>query len=184
MNQKVLPLVDGNDLPALGVSAFTLKSKESTQNLITDCLNLGIRHFELSQLFNNCHLIVEAINKSNIPRNEIFITYKIWTKDKDARDLIQNIIEELKLIKLSYVDLMIIHAPIDIKNRFDQWQAIEYLKDIQLTKSIGVSYYNEVQLQDLVKNCNYQPTVIMVRIILYHPSLFLHTYFIIIYSFF
>lgn len=160
------PLVDGNDIPVLGLGAFRRDSEEATVEVVRKFISLtavqSMRHIEISELFGNGSIILNAINDCGVQREDIFLTYKVWPKDRSGADIIESVADSLSLIQLSHFDLVLIHAPIDTKKKFDQWSALEVLKDQGLTKSIGVSCYSEMQLVELMKFCQIQPSVLQV----------------------
>ena len=71
--------------------------------------------------------------------------------------------ETLAASSLTYVDLLLIHAPIDMKNRVDQWKALESIKQDGFARSIGLAYMTNTQLGDLIKNCTIIPATLEVK---------------------
>ena len=151
MNKKV-PLLDGNDIPLIGLSSFCCNSVKETSNVIKTALELGIRSFEISELFGNGHTIIESIINSGIKREEVYITYKIWPKERGPKDIVLACLDCLSSAGLTSVDMLILHGPLDIINGFDQWRAFEYLQTEGMTKSIGLADYSEKQLTEVLKN--------------------------------
>jgi len=168
MNSK-RPLVDGNDIPILGLGSFRKDSEEATTEIILKFLALTadqtMKHIEISELFGNGLIVLNAILESGVSRDNIFLTYKVWPKDRSGAEIIMSVSDQLSLTQQSYFDLVLIHAPLDPKRKFEQWSAFEMLKEQGLVKSIGVSNYSESQLVDLMKFCQIQPTVLEV---IYH----------------
>ena len=151
MNRKV-PLLDGNDIPLIGLSSFCCNSVKETSHVIKSALELGIRSFEISELFGNGHTIMESIINSGIKREEVYITYKIWPKERGPKDIVLACLDCLSSAGLTTVDMLLLHGPLDLVNGFDQWRAFEYLQTEGMTKSIGLADYSEKQLTEILKN--------------------------------
>jgi diketogulonate reductase-like aldo/keto reductase len=163
MSSEMLQLTDGNDLPMIGIGAFCMKTEEETRAVIKKAISLGVRHFEISELFGNGHIIVDAI-RQDLERSQVNITYKIWPKERGPKELVHNCIETLKLNKLEYVDLLLLHNPINPTKLNEQWSGLEYMQTKGLAKSLGVCGYSETQLMQLLKDCTVQPTVVEMEV--------------------
>ena len=166
-SSHIIPLVDGTDIPTFGLAAFRDNDERVVKETVTRFLEVTrdqpIKHVEISELFGNGAVVVDVLYRAGLQRSEIYLTYKIWPKLRKGRDIITSCTEALELIDASYprtyFDLVLVHAPIDIPNKFDQWTAVEALKENGFTKSIGVCCYNEDLMVDLMKNCGSQPVV-------------------------
>ena len=156
---KLLPLNDGFDMPQICLGAFQGLSVEATKARIKDFYALGVRHFEIAELFGNGHIICEALREVYSDRSDVYITLKLWPKSKKPRDLVISCKETLRSLDLVYVDLVLTHAPIDVENRVDQWKALEELKDEDLVRSLGIANITAIALTDLLKNCRISPSV-------------------------
>ena len=152
----MLPLNDGYDMPQFGLVSFRKDDIKSFKQLIIERLEQGIRNIEISDLFGNGCVAVESIfdGDLSIERKDIFITFKIWPKNRKQEELINSFLESLHFLGLDYVDLLLIHAPIDINNRLDQWRALEHLKNEGVAKSIGGCNMTHSQLSNLIKTCH------------------------------
>jgi diketogulonate reductase-like aldo/keto reductase len=162
--QAMLPLNDGFDMPQFGLVSYRNDDTKLFKDLLEERLNQGIRHIEISDLFGNGSFAVESVLDGDlaIERKDIFITFKIWPKNSKHQELVESFRESLHFLDLKYVDLLLIHAPIDINNRLDQWKALEQLKHEGLTKSIGGCNMTHSQLSNLIKVCTVIPAVIEV----------------------
>ena len=162
------PLVDGHDVPKFGLAAFRNDDEGVVREVVHSFLDLTanqpVKHVEISELYSNGHVIMDVLNQRGLQRSEIYLTFKIWPKNRNGRDIITSCTECLTLIQESYpetyFDLVLIHAPIDVMNKSEQWTAVETLKDNQVAKSIGVCGYNEDLMVDLMKNCASQPVIV------------------------
>ena len=160
----MIRLSDGNDMPCVGLASFRKDSIDATHSQIKYGLQVGLNYFEITELFGNEHMISEALQ--DCPRSDIFISLRLWPKDRKYKDILKSVRDSLQGANLSYVDMLILHAPIDPINKFDQWKAMEELKDAGLVKSLGVGNLTLLQLMDLLKNCNFAPTVLEVSTLL------------------
>ena len=160
----MLPLNDGFDMPQFGLASYRNDDTDLFKNLLVERLNQGIRHIEISDLFGNGSFAVESVLDGDlaIERKDIFITYKIWPKNRNQKELVEFFLESLQFLGLDYVDLLLIHAPIDINNRLDQWKALEQLKSEGTAKSIGGCNMTHAQLSNLIKVCTVIPAVVEV----------------------
>ncbi len=90
--------------------------------------------------------------------------YQIWPKYRAREELVESFKETLSMSGLGYVDLLLVHAPIDIQNRVEHWKAVETVKQEGLAKSIGLAYMTNIQLGDLIKHCTVIPAALEVMI--------------------
>ena len=156
----MIRLSDGNDMPSIGLASFRKNTVDETEKQIANALQVGMKYFEITELFGNEHMIMNGL--SEVPRSELFVSLRLWPKDRKYKDVLISVKEALKGAGLSYVDLLVLHAPIDPVNKFDQWKAMEELKDMGLVKSLGAGSLTLLQLMDLLKNCNFAPSVLEV----------------------
>lgn len=129
-------LSDGYNMPPLGLAAFRLDSNESMKDTVKLAVKNGIRYFEISELFCNGHIILEALAEAGLLRSDAYISVKIWPKNRTPDALLESTKRLIEINRFEYVDLMLIHAPIDVENRFDQWKSLEQLKELKLVNSL------------------------------------------------
>lgn len=151
-------------MPAIGLTSFRKNSVDETKTQVINALNVGMKYFEITELFGNEHMIMEALQ--GVPRTEIFISLRLWPKDRKFKDILRSVKATIQGANLGYVDLLVLHAPIDPVNKFDQWKAMEELKDMGLVKSLGAGSLTLLQLMDLLKNCNFAPSVLEVSFLM------------------
>lgn len=140
------------DIPALGFGTFRLKDQVAF-NSVKTALEIGYRHIDTAQIYENESEVGAAIAESGIPRSEIFITTKIWTSNLSPEKLIPSLKESLTKLKTDYVDLTLIHWP-SPKNEFpleDTLKALMEAKETGLTKEIGVSNFPISELKKAIK---------------------------------
>lgn len=159
----MLPMSDGQDIPQIFSSAFRLGTVEETRAHVHTLYYSGVRHFEIAELYGNGHTVCEAL-KEVAERDQVFIALKVWPKNQKPDDVIRTVEYLLDSYGLSYVDLISMHAPIDIENKVEQYKSLETLKDMGLTRSLGLVNINAVMLQDLLKNCRITPVTYQVEV--------------------
>lgn len=161
---QTLPLLDGCDVPQLCLSAFRGASAEATKERVKQFYNSGGRHFEVAELFGNAHTVCEALRELKASRSELYMTLKVWPKSRKLDDIVTSCTGLLHEVGLEYVDLLMIHAPIDMENKSDQWKALEDLHDLGIAKSLGAVNLSSAGLTDLLKNCRISPAVLEMEV--------------------
>ncbi len=140
------------EIPALGLGTFRLKD-QSAFNSVKMALEVGYRHIDTAQIYENESEVGAAILESGIPRSEIFITTKIWISNLSQDKLIPSLKESLTKLKTDYVDLTLIHWP-SPNNEVpleDTLKALMEAKETGLTKEIGVSNFPINELKKAIK---------------------------------
>ena len=120
------------------IRKLKLKDKEA-ENIISKALSLGYRHFDTASYYENEAIIGSTLSKSMIPREEIFITTKVWDDDQGYDETIRSFYRSLERLQTDYIDLFLIHWP--TQKSLDTWCALEYLYNIGLVRAIGVSNF-------------------------------------------
>jgi len=152
MSDNKIGLIDGNDIPKVGLASYCCNEVKETREVAERALDAGIRHFEIAELFGNGHIIVESIVSREIKREDIFLTLKVWPKDRGAKETVQACLDTLESAGLKFADCIILHAPIDMVNDQDQWRAFEWLQTEGYTKSVGLANFTEQKLTEVLKN--------------------------------
>lgn len=132
-----LTLNDGNAIPAVGFGVFLIPNDGSTYDAVTKALRLGYRHIDTAAAYFNEDEVGRAVCDSGIPRDEIFVTSKLWLQDYGYDAACRGIDASLKKLGLDYIDLYLIHQPYgDVPGA---WKAMEDAQKAGKIKSIGVS---------------------------------------------
>ena len=157
-------LNDGATIPQLGFGVFKVDPAQ-TERIVTDALEVGYRHIDTAAIYRNEEGVGRAIAASGIPRDELFITTKLWNNrhgDADAA-----IAESLEKLGLDHVDLYLVHWPAPRQNRFiEAWHALEGIREQGLATSIGVSNFARHYLERLLPEANVTPAVNQIEL---HP---------------
>lgn len=143
---------------ALGV----WQSGKDTKQAVLDALKAGYRHIDTAACYGNEEAVGMAIKESGIPREEIFITTKLWNDDIRKHRTKEALQESLRRLQVDYVDLYLIHWPVE--GYIDAYLEMEKLKEAGLIKSIGVSNFRKSHLQNLLANVHKIPSVNQIEI--------------------
>ncbi len=130
-------LSDGNDIPSLGFGTFQIPADGSTYDAVKMALKLGYRHIDTAVAYFNEQEVGKAVKDSGIPRDQIWITSKIWLQDHKYEDAKKAINLSLKKLDTDYIDLYLIHQPYGAVD--EAWQAMEEAQKAGKIRSIGVS---------------------------------------------
>ena len=132
-----ITLNDGNKIPAIGFGVFTIPNDGPTYEAVMQALRAGYRHIDTAAAYFNEEDVGKAVRDSGIPREEIFITSKLWLQDHGYEAAKKGIARSLRKLDLGYIDLYLVHQPYgDVAGA---WKAMEEAKAEDLLKSIGVS---------------------------------------------
>jgi len=125
-------------MPIFGLGTYSLRSGKKTQKIIRYALKVGYRLIDTANIYENEEDVGSAIRSSGIPREEIFVTTKLWNSDHGYDTTLFACERSLKRLDLSYVDLFLIHWPVE-ELRKDTWKALETLQKEKKCRAIGVS---------------------------------------------
>lgn len=130
-------LNDGNKIPAIGFGVFMIPADGPTYEATLAALKAGYRHIDTAAAYMNEQDVGRAVRDSGIPREEIFVTTKLWPQDYAAADAPAGIRRSLDNLGLDYIDLMLLHQPYGPVD--EAWATLEDAKEAGLVRSIGVS---------------------------------------------
>ena len=161
-------LNNGVEIPRLGLGVYQASPGESTLRAVKYALKIGYRLIDTAWLYGNEGDVGRAILESDIERDEIFITTKVWNSDQGYRSTLSACERSLQRLGLPYVDLYLIHWPVEGQGK-DTWKAMIQLLREGKTRAIGVSNYEISHLQEIFQNFDVIPSVNQVE---FHPFLF------------
>ena len=151
-----ITLNSGTSIPAIGLGVYKIPNGESTEQAVLWALSAGYRHIDTASFYGNEESVGAALRKSTIPREEIFLTTKLWPTDFFSAE--KACATSLKKLGTTYIDLYLIHWPSPVgKDR--AWKSLVRLQQSGLCKAIGVSNYSIAQLQALEKSSTILPAV-------------------------
>ena len=157
-------LLNNIEIPMLGYGTYKTAADEEGLQMIKDAIKAGYRHIDTAQGYKNEDLVGQAIRESGIPRNQFFVTTKVWNDNQGYDKTKESIEESLNKLNIDYIDLLLIHWPIpqgknDEWKKLNQetWKAMEEYYDAGLIKAIGVSNFLEHHLNNLLESARIMP---------------------------
>ncbi len=160
-------LHNGVKMPWFGLGVFKVKEGTEVINSVKAAIKNGYKSIDTAAVYQNEEGVGKAIKESGVPREELFITSKVWNSDQGYDSTLQAFETSLKKLGLDYLDLYLIHWP--GKNKFKEtWKALEKLYKEGRVRAIGVSNFKIHHLEELLKDCEIKPMVNQVE---YHPHL-------------
>jgi diketogulonate reductase-like aldo/keto reductase len=154
----VIGLNNGVNIPALGLGVYQAESGRETERAVLDALDLGYRHIDTAKAYGNEKDVGRAIKKSGIPREEVFITTKLWNTDHGYDQTKRAFDESRSDLGVDYIDLYLIHWPVE-GLRGESWRAMVELLERGDCRSIGVSNYTITHLEELLASSPIVPAV-------------------------
>jgi len=155
------------EIPRLGLGTWDLRGRGAYQAVLWS-LDLGYRLIDTASLYGNENEIGEALKDTNIPREEIFLTTKVWNNDQGYLNTLSAFKKSLKRLKVEYIDLYLIHWPVSgLRN--DTWKALEEIYNSEKTRAIGVSNFTIHHLKELLEISETIPTINQIE---FSPFLF------------
>jgi len=162
-----LTLNDGHTIPQLGFGVFKVDPAE-TERAVSAALEAGYRHIDTAAVYRNEAGVGRAIAASGIPRDELFITTKLWNSEQGAATSRGAIETSLETLGLDYVNLYLIHWPRpDLDRYVETFQQLEQFKAEGLTRSIGVSNFHQPHLERILAETDTVPAVNQIEL---HPA--------------
>lgn len=157
-------LNNGNKIPTVGFGVFQIPADGSTYTAVAEALKAGYRHIDTAQAYFNEAEVGRAIKDSGIPREDIFVTSKLWLQDYAYETAKATIDATLEKMGLDYLDLYLLHQPYGEVEQ--AWKALEEAKEAGKIKSIGVSNFTPNYWNKFVPNFKTIPAVNQVE---FHP---------------
>lgn len=159
-------LHDGVEIPQLGFGVFQVPS-EDVQGVVEEALEVGYRHIDTAAAYRNERGVGAAIASSGIPRDEVFVTTKLWNSQQGYESTLGAFEKSLARLGFDYVDLYLIHWPVPTEGRaLDTWRAFERIHEEGRSRTIGVSNFRIEDLEMLEREAVTQPTINQIEL---HP---------------
>lgn len=165
--QDTTILHNGVKMPNFGLGVYKSQDGEEVINAIHYAVKAGYRSIDTASLYFNETGVGEAIKQCGLPREELFITTKVWNSDQGYESTLAAFEESMKKLDLEYLDLYLIHWPVKEKYK-DTWRALEKLYKDGRVRAIGVSNFHQHHLEDLMSVAQVKPMVNQVEL---HPFL-------------
>ncbi|MFC0338349.1 Aldo/keto reductase [Kushneria avicenniae] len=174
--QETYTLANGVNIPKLGLGTWLIESTDA-EKAVKEAIKLGYRHIDTAQDYGNEAEVAAAVKASGVSRDELFVTTKLAAQYKTYEGAVEAINGSLERMGLEYIDLMIIHSPqpwgeFGTKDRFFQgnkeaWRALEDAYEAGKLRAIGLSNFNEQDIDNILESCRVAP---MVNQVLAHVS--------------
>ncbi len=172
MKKGYTVLNNGVKMPNLAFGTFKVNEGDDVQ-IILDAIEAGYRHFDTAAFYNTEEALGKGLKKSGLPREEFFVTTKVWKTRMGYEEAKKSFEESLEKLDMDYVDLLLIHWPrpdeeTDWKKLdVETWRAFEEIYKEGKVKAIGVSNFLNHHMQNILDNCEVVP---MVNQIEFHPG--------------
>jgi diketogulonate reductase-like aldo/keto reductase len=160
-----IKLNDGRTIPQLGLGVWQIPAGRKCEAILGAAFEAGYRHVDTASFYGNEESVGAAVRVSGIPREEIFVTTKLWNSDhSDPERAFET---SLRKLKLEFIDLYLIHYPVTARRQ--SWRVFEKLKEQGKVRSIGVSNFTIRHLTELLAQTDMMPAVNQVE---FHPYLY------------
>ncbi|MGG0247656.1 aldo/keto reductase [Peribacillus frigoritolerans] len=164
---ETITLHNGVKMPQLGFGVFKVKNGNETVESVKKAVEVGYRAIDTAAIYENEEGVGQAIRECGVPREELFITSKVWNTEQGYDKTLKAFEDSLKRLGLEYLDLYLIHWP--GKDKYlETWRALEKLYKDGKVKSIGVSNFHIHHLENLLANSEVKPVVNQIEL---HPLL-------------
>ena len=151
-------LNDGVAMPRLGLGVWRAGSGHETRQAVLWALEAGYRLVDTARVYGNERDVGAALRSSAVPRDQVFVTTKLWNRDQGYEKAKRALATSLRDLGLDYVDLYLEHWPVEGK-RLDSWRALQELRADGYARSIGVSNFQERHLDELLAMADVVPSV-------------------------
>ena len=158
--QTYLTLNNGVKIPQFGIGVFLINGEDNTEKAVLEALKMGYRHIDTAHAYFNERGVGAAVKKSGIPRNEIFVTSKLWPTEYGEGITYPAVMKMLKRTGLDYLDMVLLHHP--MKDYIGAWKDLEKLNKEGKVKAIGISNFDRdyKRLEELLKNANNNANIV------------------------
>lgn len=164
-----LRLNTGDYIPAIGFGTWQILLNNRAENAVTSALELGYRLLDTAFVYGNEKGVGAAVNKSSVPRADIFLTTKLWNRNQGYDNALDAFDRSLNSLRVDYIDLYLIHWPQSKELTRESWRAMEVIYQSGKSKAIGVSNYDVSQLKDLMDAAVTPPAVNQIE---FHPFVY------------
>ena len=161
MTQTFITLNDGNKIPQFGLGVFQVPEGEATINAVKTALEMGVRHIDTAHAYQNERSVGKAVKESGIPREEIWITTKLWPSEYGEGKTSDAIDKMLKRLGTDYIDLLLLHQ--QFGDYIGAWKDMQKAVKDGRVKSIGLSNFESERLEEVLAIAEIPPSVLQVE---------------------
>jgi len=158
ISSTTLALESGATIPQVGLGVWQSPSGKTTRDAVVAAIQFGYRHVDTARIYGNEADVGAGVKASGVPREQIFVTTKLWNDDQGYDRALRAFDASVKRMGLDYVDLYLLHWPVAGK-RLDSWRALERLFEEKRARSIGVSNFLVPHLEELLSKAKQTPHV-------------------------
>lgn len=163
-----IKLDNGVEIPQLGFGVFLIRP-EDTVDAVTEALRVGYRHIDTAQQYGNEQQVGEAVRRSGIDRDQVFVTSKLGNQQRSYDDVLRSVDRSLDLLGFEPIDLFLIHWPLPtVRDFMDAWRGLTRVYKEQRARAIGVSNFQVPHLERLLSESDVVPVVNQIEL---HPYL-------------
>ena len=166
---QTVKLNNGIEMPILGFGVFQVKDLAECERSVIDAIETGYRLIDTAQSYGNEEAVGSAIKKSGVPREELFITTKLWIQSNGYEGTKKAFENSLKRLQLDYLDLYLIHQPFG--DVYGEWRAMQDLYKEKRVRAIGVSNFYPDRLIDLIIHNEIVPAVYQIETHPFHQQI-------------
>ena len=171
---EFVTLNNGVKMPKVGFGVYRIKDHKQCKQAVLDAIDAGYRLIDTAQSYGNEEAVGKAIQETSVPRNELFITTKVWVANYGYEKTKASVEESLKKMQLDYIDLVLLHQPFN--DYYGAYKALVDLYKEGKIKAIGVSNFYPDRLVDLVLYSEVKPAVNQVEVNVFHQQIEAQTY--------
>ena len=161
MEQTYITLNDGNKIPQFGLGVFQIPGDEKTKEACLEAFKLGYRHIDTAHAYQNERGVGQAVKESGIPREEIWITTKLWPSEYGEGKTTKAIDKMLERLQTEYIDLLLLHQ--QFGDYLGAWKDMEKAVAEGKVKSIGLSNFESERLEEVLAAATINPSVLQVE---------------------
>ena len=171
---EFVTLNNGLKMPKVGFGVYQIKNQEQCKQAVLDAIDVGYRLIDTAQSYGNEEAVGKAIQETQVPRSELFITTKVWLSNYGYEKAKASVEESLKKMQLDYIDLVLLHQPFN--DYYGAYKALVDLYKEGKIKAIGVSNFYPDRLVDLAIFSDVKPAVNQVEVNVFHQQTTAQTY--------
>lgn len=165
--QETVTLHNGVHIPQIGLGVYQMVDRKESYEAMKFALEYGYRSIDTAHIYGNEDIVGEAVKDSGLPREDLFITTKVWNTDQGYDATLRAFEQSINKLQMDYLDLYLIHWA--VKDKYlETWRALERLYDEKVVRAIGVCNFQIHHLEDLAAHSNEKPVINQVEL---HPRL-------------
>ncbi len=161
MSQAYITLNNGTKIPQFGMGVYMVPAGDATMNVCLEALKMGYRHIDTAHAYQNERSVGEAVRESGIPREEIWVTSKLWPSEYGEGRTMEGIDKMLERLDIGYIDLLLLHQ--QVGDYMGAWRDMEKAVAQGKVKTIGLSNFESERLEEVCEAATIKPAVLQVE---------------------